>query len=456
MTQKPSASTENPSVDGREQTAEAVSHALEAARGQATAWAATPAMKRAAALHDAAQALSDRAPHLIDLAVREVNKPRTEAAAELGRAVGLLRFYAQMALLPTGELLPADVSGGELGVRRRPYGVAALITPWNFPVAIPIWKAAPALAVGNCVVVKASPLSAATTQAALELVAECLPPGTLHVVYGGPEAGAALVAGADFVSFTGSNHVGAQVIADCAVRSIPVQAEMGGSNATVVLPDAPDSLIREQLVYAVAGYSGQKCTATRRVVVVGDAERVADILEEAFAALPVGDPDRDDTVIAPLINADAAARVLDAVEQSHHSGARVRWSSRPDPVSGLVPPCVIRDADAGSPARCDEIFGPVVSVVAAADDAAAIEVANEVPFGLAGSVLTADLDRGRAVRDALRVGMAKLNEPTTGVSFHAPFGGEGRSSFGPREQGRAALEAFTWQQTFSAAPRPVG
>lgn len=430
-----------------------VTRTVARAREQATAWAAAPAIVRAAALNDAASALSAQSQRLVDLIVAEVAKPRTEATAELARAVGLLRFYAQMALLPEGELLPADVAGGELGVRRRPYGVAGLITPWNFPVAIPIWKAAPALATGNAVLVKASPLSAVTTQTALDIVAECLPAGTLQVVHGEAEAGAALVASADVISFTGSNRVGAQVISECAARSKPVQAEMGGSNATVVLDDAPDAVVRQQLAYAIAGYSGQKCTATRRVVVVGDPDRVVAILRAALAEMPIGNPGDTSTVIAPLITTDAAAAVAGAVERSVSAGARALWTSAPDLGTGLIPPCVLLDAPQDSPVRCEEVFGPVVSVIAVTDDDAAVRVVNEVPFGLAGSVLTADHDRGRAVRDGLRVGMAKLNEPTTGVSFQAPFGGEGMSSFGPREQGRAGLEAFTWQQTFSAGPR---
>lgn len=430
---------------------------VDQARLRATTWSATPAAVRSRALHDAATQLEAHTGELVDLAIREVGKPFSEAAGELQRAVGILRYYAQACLLPTGEVLPSDTPGGRLSVERRPYGVVGLVTPWNFPVAIPLWKAAPALAAGNAVVVKASPLSAVTTDRALSVVASCLPSGTLQVVHGEVETGTALVDAVDMVSFTGSNAVGARVIAAATSRGVPVQAEMGGSNAALVLPDAPESAVRGHLAYAVAGYAGQKCTATRRIIVVGDAVPVAETLRDALAALPIGDPRDPATAVGPVISEAAAAAVVGAVERSVGSSATVLWAGpEPRPSATLVTPAVVVGAPEDAVIRCAEVFGPAVAVVGVPDVETAVRVANETPFGLTASVHTADVARGTDLAGRLHAGMVKVNEPTTGVSFQAPFGGEGRSSFGLREQGRTALEAFTWPQTLTVGPVPTG
>src|SRR3954467_2430080 len=252
----------------------AVADTFAAARGAQADWGGQPALARANALEDAAGRIAGVQGELADLMVREVGKPITEAKGEVLRAVGILRFHAQAALDADGETHPAvppAPSGTLLMSRRRPHGVAGLITPWNFPLAIPLWKAAPALAYGNAVVLKPSPDATAMALRLAEILGESLPDGVFNVVPGAGEAGQSLVELADVVSFTGSTAVGLQVAQAAAARGVPAQCEMGGSNASIVLPDADLENAAKVIAGAAMGYAGQKCTATGRVIVVGDA-----------------------------------------------------------------------------------------------------------------------------------------------------------------------------------------
>ncbi|MGW3606781.1 aldehyde dehydrogenase family protein [Micromonospora sp. NPDC005161] len=430
----------------------AVRAAVDQARAPGASWAATPAVERAERLSAAADALAG-ARHLLDLIVREVGKPVGEARGELSRAVAILRYNAQLALDPVGEVLPADRPGGTLHSHRLPHGVVGLLTPWNFPVAIPLWKAAPALALGNAVVLKPSPDAVVCAEAISALLGEHLPPGLFTLVHGGADTGAALVDSADAISFTGSTTVGRTVAQACAGRCVPVQAEMGGHNPAIVLPGADPRRVAAQLAGAIAGYSGQKCTATRRIVVVGDPAPLAAALAEALDALPVGDPADPATVVGPLINAPAQDRVRQAVNEAIARGAVAVTKRRDIPERGwYVAPTLLTEVPVGDPILREEVFGPVASVVAVQDDDEAVAVANDVPYGLTAAIVGPDLERARAVAAQLRVGMVKVNEPTTGVSYHAPFGGSGISSFGPREQGKAAREMYTRQQTVTVSP----
>lgn len=293
-----------------------------------------PAAGRAAALRAAADRLREQADVLADLIVREVGKPVGEARAEVARGAAILDYYAQACLAATGELLPPSLPADQPGLlytERRPRGAAGLLTPWNFPLAIPLWKAAPALATGNAVLLKPSPDAMACGEAVQRLFDGLLPDGLLQVVQGGPETGRAVVAASDVVSFTGSAPVGAEVVVAAARAGLPVQAEMGGQNAAVVLPDADPGPTAALLAGAAMGYAGQKCTATRRIVVVGDPAEFTEALVAAVEAVRVGDPADPAVAAGPVISAAARTRMRDAVTAAREAGARVLTGAGPGP-----------------------------------------------------------------------------------------------------------------------------
>ncbi|NHC47245.1 aldehyde dehydrogenase family protein [Motilibacter aurantiacus] len=431
---------------------EAVLAAAERARTAYASWAATPASARGAALTAAATAVEAVADELAALVVREVGKPVVEARGEVARAVGILRYYAQAALLPEGDVLPAPDGRSLLHTRRRPRGVAGLLTPWNFPLAIPVWKAAPALAYGNTVLLKPAEEAPACAERLAELLAASLPADVLTVLQGGGETGAAVVGVADVVSFTGSEAVGAVVRRAAAERGVPAQCEMGGQNASVVLPDADLDAAAAAIAGAAMGYAGQKCTATSRVVVVGDAEAFAERLATAVEALGFGDPAEAGTALGPVISPQARDAVVGAVAEAEKAGARVLTGGTASGPGWAVAPAVVARVPDGHRLLREEVFGPVCAVVGAPDVDAAVAEANAVRHGLVAAVFTRDLARGLELPARLRTGMVKVNAPTSGVDFHAPFGGTKSSSYGPREQGLAAKELYTETATVTITP----
>ena len=416
-------------------------------------WSTTPAVERAAALGNAADALAQHSEDLVDLMVREVGKPRLEASAELKRGVAILKYFAQQALDPVGDVLPANPSQALLYTRRRPRGVAALITPWNFPVAIPLWKAAPALAFGNTVLLKPSPESTGVAHRLSELIADSLPPDTLTLVPGGAESGEALVKSADVVSFTGSVPVGRAVSALATERGIPFQTEMGGLNASIVLPDADVSRTAATVAAAAMGYAGQKCTATSRAIVVGEPGPFTDALVGAVESLAVGDPRRDETVVGPVINEQARRKVLAATSEARTLGGRVLvGGAELDQQGFFVAPTLVDGLPPDAQLLREEVFGPICSVVSAENADEAVTLTNNVTYGLVTSVFTRNVTEALRIVDRLDSGLIRVNAPTSGVDFHAPFGGEKASSAGPREQGKAAQEFYTTLRTITLAP----
>ena len=416
-------------------------------------WAQVAAPARAAALGNAASALADRAGELTELVIREVGKPRSEAAGEVARGVAILRYYAQLALLPDGETIPAASPATLLLARHRPVGVAALITPWNFPVAIPLWKAAPSLAFGNATVLK--PPGAATGVALLlhEIVAPHLPAGVFQLVLGDAGPGRALADHPDVaaVSFTGSVPVGREVVARVAARGGRVQAEMGGQNASIVLAGADFGRAATAIAYAAMGYAGQKCTATSRILVEDAAcEEFRAALVDAVGALGVVGPGDDKTLVGPVISERARSSALTAVGQA---GGRVLAGGTALDAPGyyLAPTLVELDRPTG-PLATEEVFAPVAALLRVPSAEAAVEIANGVRYGLVASVFTQDLSRALALTDQLDAGMVRVNAPTSGVDFQAPFGGAKQSSYGPREQGLAARDFYTETRTVTIVP----
>ncbi|MFI6638153.1 aldehyde dehydrogenase family protein [Streptomyces sp. NPDC050504] len=423
--------------------------AVERARTAQRQWAGGGAAARAAALTGIADAVAGAADELAALAVREVGKPISEARAEVARTVAIWRYYAQAPYAPVGAVHESADGLGTLLTRRRPHGVAGLITPWNFPFAIPTWKAAPALAAGNTVVLKPAPDATACALRLAELAAPHLPERALTVLPGGPTEGNALTSAADVVSFTGSTAVGGAVVRTATGRGVPVQAEMGGLNAAIVLPDADFGRAAAHIAAAVAGFAGQKCTATSRVIAVGGAyEPLREALVEALAKTAVGDPADPATACGPLITEAARDRAVEAV-----AGLRVAASgAAPDSSGWFAAPVLVEGVAPDHRVLHDEVFGPVAALLRADDLAQATQIANSVPYGLVTSVHTAGLDAVLGSLDELDTGMIRINAPSTGVDFHLPFGGAKASSHGSREQGAAALEFYTSSRTYTLGP----
>ncbi|REK87628.1 aldehyde dehydrogenase, partial [Streptomyces inhibens] len=412
-------------------------------------WLTGGAAARSAALGAVAAAIEAAADELAALAVREVGKPLAEARAEVARTVAIWRYYAQAPYEPSGAVHEPAVGPGLLLTRRRPHGVAGLITPWNFPFAIPSWKAAPALAAGNTVVLKPAPEATACARRLASLVEQALPADVFTVLPGGATEGNALVSAADVVSFTGSTTVGQAVARATTARGIPVQAEMGGLNAAIVLPDADIGQAAAHIAASIAGFAGQKCTATSRVIAVGAAlDPLREALSEALRAVTVGDPADPSTVCGPLINEHARDQVSAA------------WDGLSVLAGGTVPglpgwyaaPTLVEKVSPGHRLLREEVFGPIAALLPADDLAHAVRITNSVPYGLVTSVHSTGLDTVLHGLDQLDTGMIRVNAPSTGVDFHLPFGGAKASSHGPREQGRAALEFYTSSRTYTLSP----
>ena len=428
--------------------------AVTAAAEAFPAWAATPAPVRGAILFRAAELLSERLDDIAVTLTREEGKTLAEARGEVMRARDIVRFYAGEGWRPAGDVLPANAPQAMLWSRREPLGVVAVITPWNFPIAIPAWKIAPALAYGNTVVFKPA---SATPLTALRLV-ECfvdagLPAGVLNFVTGsGAMAGAALTASPrlDGLTFTGSLVTGAAIYAGAAAHFTRVQLEMGGKNPTIVLDDADLDLAVRLVLTGGFGLTGQSCTATSRVVVEdGIAGRFAAALAEAAAALRVGDGLEDGVQMGPAVSADQLATDLDYIEIGKRDGAELLAGGGRGGGSGhFVQPTVFDHVDPGSRLAQEEIFGPVVGVIRARDLDDAIATANAVGYGLAASVVTGDLRRAFRFVDRIEAGVVKVNEPTTGLALQAPFGGFKQSSANTfKEQGTVAREFYTRTKT---------
>lgn len=426
-----------------------VEAAFATARTAQRTWWGMGAAARALALNAAASALEARADEATALVVREVGKPVSEAKGEVARGVAILRYYAQASFMPKGDLLPPS-AGVMLWSERRPHGVVGLITPWNFPVAIPLWKAAPALSAGNAVIMKPSQDAIACALFLQEVIAPHLPEGLFSVaVGGGADVGNALTANADCISFTGSTIVGRQIVMTAAGRNVPVQAEMGGLNAAIVLADADYERTAAIIAGAAMWFAGQKCTATSRVIVVGDGDFETPFVR-AVEALRMGDPADPAVTVGPLINPASLRDFQAALDSARASGGRFLTGDAP--AEGLfVKPVVLSGLPADHPLSCNEVFGPIVTMHRAATAQEAIEMANSVEYGLVTGIHGRDINQLTELAAQAHSGIVKINASTSGVDYYAPFGGEKMSSYGMREQGLAALEFYSRTTTVTLA-----
>lgn len=431
-------------------SADDVARAVAAAESALSAWKSRPASQRADILFAWADKVQSRADELATAIAVEVGKPIGEARGEVGRTVALLRYFAGEAVRPSGEVVPALIGGAlQYGVR-VPLGVVGLITPWNFPLAIPVWKAAPALALGNTVVLKPSELSGWCAQLLAETAYE-LPAGVFNIVQGNAVTGAALVANPSVraVSFTGSIGAGSAIQAQCAARNVKVQCEMGGKNAAVVLADADLKKAANLVAGGAMRFAGQKCTATSRVIVetaVYDA--FLSELTQAIDALPTGSPLDAATAIGPVVDERSYERLTKTVASRTES----LYTSKAQHNGYWVPPTVVGPVDPNDTIAQDELFGPVLAVMKANDLDHAIDIANATKFGLSTAIYTSNVSKSLAYIDRVEAGLVRVNGDTTGVDLHAPFGGMKASSSGSREQGTVAKDFFTEWKTVQVNP----
>jgi alpha-ketoglutaric semialdehyde dehydrogenase len=423
--------------------AEAVSKAREAQRE----WRRLGALGRASRLTAAADRIAADTGELEPLIVSDVGKPVLEARAEIARAAAILRYVASLATAPTGEVFE-DATGAQIRVVRQPRGVAVLITPWNFPIAIPVWKLAPALQAGNAVCLKpATPATRVAQRLAEHLHAAGVPEDVFQVVAGRSETASALLdSEPDAVSFTGSTATGRAIAERMAGRFVPLQLEMGGKNGVYVSADADPAQAAKIALTGAMGYAGQKCTATSLLFVH---ERAADAvrgeLDRQAAELGVGDPREEATVVGPVIDAEHRDTVVQTLARS---GVTIdRGGTALDrPGAFLAPTLVSGGADDDRVYR-DELFAPVLAVRPVAEMEEAIAHLDALPYGLVAGIVSPLRAEVEAFARDVEAGLVRINAPTTGLEPHVPFGGAKQSSFGPREQGRAGLEFFSETRT---------
>ena len=426
-------------------------NAVELARSAQREWWGRGAAGRSAALAAAANELRSRRDEAIALVVREVGKPIGEATGEVARAISILDYYAQACFAAVGEQYPPSL-GGLLFTRRMPHGVVAMITPWNFPLAIPMWKTAPALACGNAVLLKPSSEAPACAALLERILAPHVGDHVFSVVYGGGDVARSLIDRVDAVSFTGSDGVGRSVAGQAGQQGISAQCEMGGQNAAIVFDDADPARTAAIVAGAAMGYAGQKCTATRRVIVVGSDNGFLEAFIDTVRALEPASPEAPGATVGPVISEGARGDVLGAIDLGRSSGARILAGGQaPERDGWFVAPTVVDGLGPDHRLSQEETFGPLVTILTAADVDEAVRIANGVRYGLVTSVHGRDLDRVLAAADGLDTGLIKVNAPTTGVDFYTPFGGEKDSSYGPREQGMAALGFYSTTRTITIA-----
>ncbi len=426
-----------------------VAKAAETARAAQPAWAATNYQERARVLRKAAEIYEAHRDEFGTWTQRETGASHSKMHHESNFAYHEILNAATLPSQPYGSLMPSAVKGRLSMVRRVPAGVVGAITPWNSPSVLGMRVVAPALALGNAVVLKPDPQTPVVGGAMFAAVFReaGLPDGLLQVVVGGADVGEAIVTdpNVDVVSFTGSTAVGRRV-GELGGRLLKkVSLELGGNNAFVVLDDADLDAATAAGAFASFQFQGQVCFAAgRHLVHRGIADRYVDVLTDKAQGLRLGDPYREDVQLGPIVNEKQLARVDDIVQRSIAGGARLVEGGT---AQGLFyRPTVLTDVTTGSPAWTDEIFGPVAPVVTFGSDDEAIELANASSYGLVASIYTRDIARGLAMADRMRVGMVHVNDGTLNDEAIIPFGGMGDSGNGSRYGGEATLDTFTeWQ-----------
>jgi len=428
--------------------------AVRAATDASARWGETTPDEREDVLYAVADRIEDDLDALAETLTREEGKPISSSRVEVSRAAEIFRFFASYARTATGETVPSNDPETFTYTVREPLGVVTLVTPWNFPIATPSWKVATALAAGNAAVLKPSSETPTTARRLVEHVeAAGLPPGVLNLVVGsGSTVGDELTTheDVDAVSFTGSTETGTHITETVASRGVPVQAEMGGKNPLVVLPDADIEAAAEATIAGAYGGTGQACTATSRLIVHEEvADRMTDAVCERAESLSIG-PGMDDPDMGPAVSEAELESNLQYIEVASEEGATLlTGGGRPEGLGTgyFVEPTVFTGVDSGMRIAQEEVFGPVLAVIEVADYEEAIAVANDVAFGLSASVFTADMARARSFARDVEAGVVKVNGTTTGSQVQMPFGGmKASSTERQKEMGQRAYEFYTHEK----------
>ena len=440
-------------ADAPSSTAAEAAEACEAALRAYPGWRNTPAPVRGQLLYRVQRRMEERKEEIAEALTREEGKTLVEARGEVQRAINVIEFFAGEARRITGDTIPSELPHNFCYTVKQPVGPVAIITPWNFPIAIPVWKMAPALVSGNTVVFKPASLTPLTAALIVEVFEQCgIPPGVLNLVFGGGrEVGDTIVKhpAIQAVSFTGSNDVGSGLYSAAAARGIKCQCEMGGKNPIVVLADADLDLAVESTVQGAFGSTGQRCTATSRAVVEQSiANEFVERLHARAASLVVGNGLDPKTNVGPSVDVKQLDTVLEYIGIAQSEGAKLVAGGARLKDGGLdkgffVAPTIFDSVDANMRVAQEEIFGPVLSVIRAPDPRSALEIANGVRFGLSASIYTNDVASMFRFVDQLDAGIIHVNSPTVGGEAHIPFGGMKATGVGLREMGSVAIDFYT-------------
>ena len=432
-----------------------VDQAIAAARAAFPAWSTSGIQARSDALDKVGSEILARREELGALLAREEGKTLLEAIGEATRAGNIFKFFAGECLRQAGEVLASVRPGVSVEITREPLGVVGLITPWNFPIAIPAWKVAPALAYGNCVVLKPADLVPGCAWAIAEIISRAgFPAGVFNLVMGrGRVVGETIVHNqqVDGISFTGSVGVGRSIAATCVARQAKVQLEMGGKNPQIILDDADLKTAVELSVQSAFYSTGQRCTASSRLIVTaGIYDRFVAAMAERMQAITVGNALDKGVDIGPVVSQAQLDQDLRYIEIGKQEGARLvcggtRVSCAKD--GYYLAPTLFADSTADMRISREEIFGPVANVIKVADYDEALAMANDTEFGLSAGICTTSLKYANHFKRHAQAGMVMVNLPTAGVDYHVPFGGRKGSSYGSREQGKYAQEFYTTVKT---------
>ncbi len=436
---------------------EETSRAIEAAAAALPGWKATLPASRGAILMEAANIIESREDELARLMALEAGKPMKEARQEVGRAASIFRYYGSEGWRMNGIAPPSARPGVTVSSAREPLGVVALITPWNFPLAIPSWKMAPALICGNTIVVKPAANASLNAAALVRILAEAgLPEGVVNMVTGpGGSVGDTLVTDSRVkgLSFTGSTGVGLGIQERAVGKK--VQLEMGGKNPFLVMEDADLSDAAAKISYGAFGFAGEKCTASSRAIVVEEVyNEFLEELKMATEAMKVGDPLEEDTLIGPVVNKSQYDSILEALETAKSEGRVVLegGATGSEDEGYYIAPAIVADVDNKSETAQEEIFGPVLAVIRARDFDEAVEIANDTRYGLTAGIATRSLRYAHEFMARSDTGLVNVNLPTAGLEFQVPFGGNKESGVGGREQGPAALDFYSAWKTVYVLP----
>ena len=432
-----------------------VDAAVAAATAAFPAWATGGIQARSDALDKIGNEILARKEELGTLLAREEGKTKAEGMGEAARAGQIFKFFAGECLRLSGETLPSVRPGIGVEITREPVGVVGLITPWNFPIAIPAWKIAPALAFGNCVVLKPADLVPGSSWALAEIISRSgIPAGVFNLVMGrGSVIGNALVghAGIHAISFTGSTGVGRNIALECVKAGKKVQLEMGGKNPQIVLDDADLNQAVELSVQSAFYSTGQRCTASSRLIVTdGIYPKFIEAMQARMAKIKVGDALAQGTDIGPVSSQSQLDQDLEYIAIGKNEGATLAAGGerlKLDTEGFYMSPALFSESAKTMRINKEEIFGPVASVIRVKDYEEALATANDTEFGLSAGIATTSLKYATHFKRHSQAGMVMVNLPTAGVDYHVPFGGRKGSSYGPREQGKYAQEFFTTVKT---------